>query len=220
MHRIDGEGATVDNKFTEGNPSTGVPATEVTADFLNALQEEIIEVLTEAGITPLKTDNTQLRQAIISLITGGGAAVTAAGVSIADAGGYYSGTEVEAALQQLAAKLYAGTINSNQIRRTIVGLTGAAQQTETAHAENFLTISHTSAITYTVRPSGTLDLPIGTAIEIAQSGAGQVNVAAGVGVTILKGASFNAKTMEQNAIIVLVKTGTDTWRLGGMLEAA
>lgn len=26
MHRIDGEGATSDNKFTEGNPTTGTPA--------------------------------------------------------------------------------------------------------------------------------------------------------------------------------------------------
>lgn len=220
MHRIDSEGATVDNKFTEGNPSTGVPATEVSADWLTAVQEEIIEVLVAAGITPLKTDNTQLRQAIQSLISGGGVAVTAAGVTIADAGSFFTGGEVESALQQLGNDLYGGTFASSKIRRQVVALSGAAQQTETAHAENIVEISHGSAVTYTVRPDGTLNLPVGTAIEIVQAGGGKISFAAGAGVTILKSASFNASTLNQHSVAVLYKTAANTWRLGGMLEAA
>lgn len=50
MHRIDGPGATQDNRFTEGNPSTGVPATEVRAAWLNSVQEELAAVIEAAGI--------------------------------------------------------------------------------------------------------------------------------------------------------------------------
>lgn len=220
MHRIDGQGATADNKFTQGNPSTGVIATDVTADWANAVQEEIIAVIVAAGLAPLKTDNGQLLQAIASLIAGGGVAVTAGGVTMADAGGYFADGDVESALQQLAAKLYAGTINANQVARSVVALAGAAQQTEAAHAENIVEISNAGAVTYTVRPDATYNAPIGTAITIVQAGAGQVSIVAGAGVTLRKPASFNAKTMEQEASVVLYKIAANTWRLGGILEAA
>lgn len=50
--------------FTEGNPLTGVPATIVTADFLNMLQEELISILDAAGITPSKTSFGQVLAAL------------------------------------------------------------------------------------------------------------------------------------------------------------
>jgi hypothetical protein len=68
MHRIDSAGATAGNLWTEGNPDTGTPATEISADWMNAVQEEIIGVLTEAGVTPNKANNTQLIAAIIAII--------------------------------------------------------------------------------------------------------------------------------------------------------
>jgi hypothetical protein len=220
MHRIDGEGATSDNKFTEGNPQTGLVATEVTADWLNSIQEEVIAVLTAAGIPPSKASNTQLRDAILSLITGGGSAVAAEGVSIADAGNYITGTNVEAALQQLAAQLYGGTFSSNKIRRQVVVLDGPTFQTELAHAENVLEISYATGVNYTVRPDSELNLPIGTCIQVAQTGGGKITFIQGAGVTLLKGASFNARTMEQNGIAVLIKRAANVWRVGGALEAA
>lgn len=74
MHRIDGPGATVDNKFTEGNPTTAVPATDVTDDWLNDVQEELISILAAAGITPVKGDQNQVLEALEALY--GGALVT------------------------------------------------------------------------------------------------------------------------------------------------
>lgn len=219
MHRIDGEGATIDNKFTEGNPSTGAIATAVTADLMTALQEEIIAVIAAAGIPLIKANNGQLLQAVQSLIAGGGVAVAAAGVTIADAGDYFSGTQVEAALQQLAAKLYAGTLNANQIRRSVVALNGAAFQTDAAHAENILEVSNAAAATYTVRDDVAYNAPIGTAIEVVQSGAGKVSFVAAAGVTIKKPAAFNAATLGQEATAVLYKVAANTWRVGGMLES-
>jgi hypothetical protein len=220
MHRIDGPGATADNKFTAGNPTTGAPATEVTAEWANAVQEEPIAVILAAGLELNKADNGQLLQAIQLLIAGGGETVTAAGVAITDAGGYIDGTDVEAALQQLAAKLYAGTLSANQVRRSVVASAGTSVSTAAGHAENIVELSNAGAITYTVNPDSSYNAPIGTEIVLVQAGAGQVTIVAGAGVTLRKPASFNAKTLEQHASVVLYKTAANTWRLGGILEAA
>lgn len=64
MHRIDGPGATVDNKFTDGDPVGGLPATMVTDEWLNDVQEELMSVLSAAGIAPLKGAQDQLLKAI------------------------------------------------------------------------------------------------------------------------------------------------------------
>jgi hypothetical protein len=73
MFRIDSPGATVGNLFTEGNPATGVPATEVSADWLNdTVQEELVGVVEDAGLTLAKGDNTQLLQSLKILLARGG----------------------------------------------------------------------------------------------------------------------------------------------------
>ena len=38
--------------FSGSNPGLGQPATVVTADWLNAVQEELMGILTEAGVRP------------------------------------------------------------------------------------------------------------------------------------------------------------------------
>jgi Uncharacterized conserved protein len=53
--------------FSKGNPGLGIPATIVDDDWANAVQEEICNVITAAGITLSKTTRTQLRDAIYSL---------------------------------------------------------------------------------------------------------------------------------------------------------
>ncbi len=76
--------------FTNGDPVGGVPATVVEADFLNAIQEELLAILSDAGIEPDKTKFTQIRDAL--RLTSGGvigmtrnlrASLAAAGSSIA-----------------------------------------------------------------------------------------------------------------------------------------
>ncbi len=75
MYRIDGTGASatlptapavgsVTGYFTEGNPATSVPATTVTGEWLNAIQEEILAPIIAAGITPTKGVRNQLLAAI------------------------------------------------------------------------------------------------------------------------------------------------------------
>lgn len=67
-HRIDSTGATDDNLFTNGDPALAVPSTEVDADWLNMTQEELLYVIEQAGLTPTKGTNTQLKQAILAHI--------------------------------------------------------------------------------------------------------------------------------------------------------
>lgn len=73
MHRIDTSTAQKDkfgagkNGFTLGNAQTGVPPTEVSADILDALQEEICSVIEMAGMALDKSKNNQLSTAIDAL---------------------------------------------------------------------------------------------------------------------------------------------------------
>ena len=77
MHRIDGAGATGGNLFTDGNPTSGVPATVVTDDWLNAVQEEVCNVIASRGIALSKPVNTQLLAALNSMIAAAIAAIPA-----------------------------------------------------------------------------------------------------------------------------------------------
>lgn len=78
MHRIDTEGS-VAGRFTDGNPQTGQPSTLVDDEWLNSIQETLVDAILFAGIALAKGDHTQLRAAIIALAAGaagaGGGAV-------------------------------------------------------------------------------------------------------------------------------------------------
>ncbi|MBX3588806.1 MAG: hypothetical protein KF796_19410 [Ramlibacter sp.] len=64
MHRIDSPDATPGGLYQAGNPALGQAATQVTAEALNALQEEIVAVILSEGLTLAKLNNTQLLEAI------------------------------------------------------------------------------------------------------------------------------------------------------------
>src|SRR5690349_11947222 len=46
--------------FSGGNPALGQAATRVSADWLNAVQEELLAVMAAAGVTPSKTTRNQV----------------------------------------------------------------------------------------------------------------------------------------------------------------
>ncbi|MGL4754640.1 MAG: hypothetical protein ACRCXB_19870, partial [Aeromonadaceae bacterium] len=74
MHRIDTPSRQKDkfgagkDGFTSGNPQTGTPATEVSPDILDALQEEICAVIEESS-TLDKKNNHQLLDAIKHIVS-------------------------------------------------------------------------------------------------------------------------------------------------------
>ena len=69
MHRIDTSG-NVNNRFHPGNPATGQQATLIDQEWLNAVQEEIVNVILTANIDLEKGTNNQLAAAIVALIAG------------------------------------------------------------------------------------------------------------------------------------------------------
>lgn len=64
MHRIDDATAAPGNLFTEAGPGNIPPATRVSDDWLNDVQENICQAIEGAGIALVKGDYTQLLQVI------------------------------------------------------------------------------------------------------------------------------------------------------------
>lgn len=78
MHRIDSFGTsaslpsieaptTSPGYFTKGNPGLAVPATLVSQDWLNSVQEELANVIEAAGLTLAKGTNNQLLAALLGI---------------------------------------------------------------------------------------------------------------------------------------------------------
>jgi len=74
--------------FTNGNPGTGTPATQLDEAWFDSVQEELANLIEGAGITLDVGDRTQLRQAITAMVTGAQKAVVINGAvfeaSVAD----------------------------------------------------------------------------------------------------------------------------------------
>ena len=69
MQRNDHSTTTAEGLFTEGDPALGTPATVVTAAFLNAVQEELCNLVEEAGLSLDGEDYSQVFNAIKTLMT-------------------------------------------------------------------------------------------------------------------------------------------------------
>jgi len=68
MERIDHPTATDNDRFTDGNPAQAVPATVVTADWLNMIQEELANAVEGSGQELDETKNDQLKTAMLSRV--------------------------------------------------------------------------------------------------------------------------------------------------------
>lgn len=76
MQRINTDSKAVDlfgagkHGYTAGDPASGVPATEMSAGALNAVQEEICNLIEGADVTLDNTDNGQLLESVGRMIRG------------------------------------------------------------------------------------------------------------------------------------------------------
>jgi hypothetical protein len=91
----------------------------------------------------------------------------------------------------------------------ILALTDAGKKLRATHAS--------VAINYTVPPNADVAFPIGTWIIIEMTGAAQVAVVAGAGVTIKPATKLKVNGQDTSA--VLVKEATDTWSWQGSVKA-
>lgn len=85
-------------------------------------------------------------------------------------------------------------------------------------ASKLIEMNVASGNTVTVPPNSSVAFPVGTKIDIIQTGAGETSFVAGSGVT-LNSDSGKLKINAQWAAASLVKRGTDTWVLIGALKA-
>jgi len=81
-----------------------------------------------------------------------------------------------------------------------------------------VTLNNASAITATVPPNASVAFPVGSQVNLVQTGAGQVTVAAGAGVT-LRSQGSKLKLNGQYAAASLLKIATDEWVLIGNTAA-
>jgi hypothetical protein len=83
---------------------------------------------------------------------------------------------------------------------------------QAADAERIIFMNSASSNNYTVAPNSSVAIPLYTTIWISQTGAGVTTVVEGGGVTVTP-SSGSLIAPAQNALMMLYKTGTDTWLL-------
>ena len=94
--------------------------------------------------------------------------------------------------------------------------TGTTYTLTLADNNRLLDHANASAITVTVPTNASVAFPLGSRIEIAQTGAGQISVS-GAGVTLRLPAGKTAKTRVQYSVISVTKRGADEWILSSDL---
>jgi len=82
-----------------------------------------------------------------------------------------------------------------------------------------VTISNASANTFTIPPNSSVAFPVGTILNIAQTGAGQTTITQGSGVTITSngGTASAPKTRAQYSGATAVQTSANNWLVLGDL---
>jgi len=140
--------------------------------------------------------------------------VTLAGTAVLPSGGTTgqvlaknSGTDYDASWSTLTST------------RTINAQTGTSYTAVLADAGRaaFLTMTNASASTFTIPANSSVAFPVGSVIEGAQLGAGQLTLTPGSGVTI--NGTPGLKIAAQFGTFGLLKTATDTWLAYGRLSA-
>jgi hypothetical protein len=94
---------------------------------------------------------------------------------------------------------------------------GASYTLVASDAGKFVTLSNATPCGIVVPPNSSVPFPIGTFIEGAQMGAGQLILGQGSGVII--NSTPGLKVIAQYGTFALVKTGTDVWLAFGRLMA-
>jgi hypothetical protein len=110
----------------------------------------------------------------------------------------------------------APTARGNLGLHAVTTQTGTAYTAVLADADSMVRFTNASAVTFTIPPNSSVAFPVGSFIEIVQSGAGAVSVAAGSGVTI-NSRSADLTLAGQYAVAFVKKVATDTWIMNGDL---
>ncbi|AQW30494.1 hypothetical protein ACJBUE_02440 [Ralstonia syzygii subsp. celebesensis] len=203
MHRIDGAG-NVNGTWVAEDPATNRPPTEITAAFMNALQEELAAVIEWAGVQLAKADNTQLREALAATFAQlSGAAFTS--IPTAPAAPRFDNSEklVNSAFLKASGLLYANA----QI--AIVAARNLAATDIGSH------LLFQATTTLTVPTPASLGMRNGDAVTISGYGGYSGTVAfAGATYTYDVAGKTAAITVKSGESLVLIAAGATTWQVG------
>ena len=169
---------------------TGAPAA------LNTLDELAAALGDDANFASTVTTSLGLKAPLASPTFTGTVTVAAAGVAFTD------GTQTKEGVQS---------------RTPISQKTASYTLSELSERDTMIEMGSASALTLTVPTNATVAWPIGTSIDILQTGAGQVTIAGAVGVTVNGTPGLKLRT--QWSGVTLFKRATDTWVVYGDLTA-
>ena len=197
----------------------GTPAGSPVAPATPANSISLATIAVAAGATSITTANiTDTRVAVTTNIPEAGD-ITAVTAGTGLSGGGTTGsvtlsinTAVTADLTT-AQTLTNKTLTSPLINVGINAQTGTTYTTVLADNGKLITQTNASAITTTIPPFSSVAYPVGTQLNFAQYGAGQVTFAQGAGVTIVStGASASApKLRAQYSTATAICTSQDNW---------
>jgi len=106
------------------------------------------------------------------------------------------------------------TITDPKIAQSINTQTGTSYTAVLADSNKVITLSNSSAITFTIPLNASVAFPIGTSLNVAQLGAGQVTIAGAGGVTIF---GIGTKIAAQYGAATAIQIATNQWLLVGNL---
>lgn len=102
-------------------------------------------------------------------------------------------------------------------RTPIIQKTDSYTLSALTERDSLIEVSKASAATITIPTNATVAFPVGTSIDILQTGAGQITIAGAAGVTVNATPGLKLRTQWSGA--TLFKRATDTWVVYGDLSA-
>jgi hypothetical protein len=119
----------------------------------------------------------------------------------------------------------AGVVFSDgtQTRQGVPSITTITPKTDSytlsslSERDTIIEINNSSATTLTIPADGTVNYPVGTTLDIIQTGSGQVTIAGAGGVTV--NATPGLKLRTQWSSVTLLKRASNTWLVFGDLSA-
>ena len=151
-----------------------------------------------SGFAPLASPTFTGTNTVAALTVSGSGLITASSAGIA----FTDGTQTKE-----------GVVS----RTPIVQKTASYTLSALTERDSLIEVASASAVTITVPTNATVAYPVGTSIDILQTGAGQITVAGAGGVTVNATPGLKLRTQWSGA--TLFKRATDTWVLYGDLSA-